>query len=251
MSGKGPRRFALVPDTHAPFHDERAWGCAMNALADWRPKLLCHLGDLADMYAASFHERDPDVPVDAQAELDAAVACRKDMDSLGAVEKHIRLGNHERRWDRLLMSGTAAQLRTLRSLKLDELLGFTAHRWQVTPHGDGRHIGNLYTTHELDRHGRRAHEQAVSDVLGNAAIGHTHGLGAYYAQTVHGVSLMGVACGWLGRYSDIKYRHRARAMREWHHGFAVGYVEADGTTHLQLIPIRAGRCIVEGRVYRA
>ena len=62
----------------------------------------------------------------------------------------------------------------------------------------------------------------MADVQDNIVIGHTHRMGIHYERTVLGVPHVAANFGWLGDPKQIDYLSRAKAMREWMHGFGIG-----------------------------
>ncbi len=79
-------------------------------------------------------------------------------------------------------------------------------------------------------------------------VGHSHRAGISYQGTVDDGGRVCMNVGWLGSVEEIDYHHRARAERDWEHGFGIVEQDAQGVAWMQFVPIIAGRCIIKGRV---
>lgn len=245
------RRLLIVPDTHRPFHSKKAVRLLLKVAKEWKPDVCVVLGDYVDCLAASAHEKNLARRHDLAWELEDANRGLDELDAaLGpSCTRHFLMGNHEHRLERYI-SQRAPELFPF--VQMHKLLRLEERGWRATPYRQHLKLGKLHLTHDFGRAGPKAHEQAISDVLGNAVIGHTHHLGVVYQGNAAGDSHVGAAFGWLGDSSTIDYLHQAKAARSWHLGFGVGHMEEDGTAHLQAVPIiGGGRCVVDGVLYRA
>jgi hypothetical protein len=238
-------RLFFLPDSHLPYHDKAAYPLAIKAARRFKPDKFISLGDYADCYAVSFHPKTPERRANLKWELGQVNVGLDGIDQLD-TEKFITLGNHEYRLARFIAERCPelyGLVDIIDSLKLKE------RGWHVTPYRESLQIGALRLTHDFDKAGRTAHEDAMQAVGGNAVIGHTHQMRMAYKGTVYGSLHVGAMFGWLGSVDEIDYRHRDKARREWAHGFGIGYMEADGTVHLQAVPIIGGnRCVIGGEL---
>ena len=53
------KRIFFMPDVHVPHHSVRAFQVAVNACKRFDPDILVVLGDFADFYSVSSHDKDP------------------------------------------------------------------------------------------------------------------------------------------------------------------------------------------------
>lgn len=238
----------VVPDSHHPYQDARAWRLMLQVGRALRPRYLVCVGDLLDNYAVSAHSRDPRRRTNLEWEIEAANGALDELDALGAEHRMFCAGNHEYRLDRYLQD-KAPELFNM--VRLEQLLKLRERGWQVVPYREHGKIGKMAFTHEVGNCGPAAHIKARETMQGNVAIGHTHRLAVHYASNGQGEAHVGAMLGHLLDLSQVDYMHRIQ-MRHWQLGFGVGYVEREtGVVHLQPIPIIDYRCVVAGRAFVA
>lgn len=238
------KRVLFVPDSHHPFVSKSAWACLLRAARKFKPDITVILGDFADCYSVSSHSKDPKRAGNFKSELDAVKkALRELRAAVGDGEIHYIFGNHEDRYDRFLAQ-KAPELSGVASL--EELLGLDNLDITTTPYKQHFKLGRLYMTHEVGKAGKYAHYDAQAAFEGNVVIGHTHRLGYAVVGSARGKPHLGAMFGWLGDIESVDYMHRIRALRDWSHGFGVGYLDSEGNIHCQPVPIINGRAIIEG-----
>lgn len=241
------RKVIVIPDMHVPYHDEDVWELILLAIQRTKPTHVVIIGDFADFYTVSSHSKDPARKINFQTEVDAV---NEELDRLQAITDRIGAkvvyveGNHENRLDRFL-AGQAPQLASYITTR--RLFEISRRGWKWVPYRDFTKIGKMHFTHDLDRSGKHAAAQAVADFGGNVTIGHTHRGCVAYLGTVRGENYMCLNVGWGGDFGSIDYKHKARALRDWQHGFGLVYVEGNGNCHAQFVPIVNGTCVVDGK----
>lgn len=213
----------------------------------FRPDVVCILGDFADFYSVSSHDKNPNRAADLQFEVDDVRRGLKELMSLGA-SRHIYVsGNHEDRLERYLMQKAPA---LFNAVKVDEVLGLKALGWEYVPYKQHVMLGKLHITHDCGNAGAYAHYRAQETFQGNVIIGHTHRLGYAVVGNAAGKPHVGAMFGWLGDLDQIDYMHKASALRHWAHGFGLGYRQGNGNVLLVPVPIVEGACLIEGRLVR-
>lgn len=224
----------------------KAWGVMIKALQAFQPTDVVVLGDFIDCYTVSQHRKDPGRQLLLSQEVLAANAGLDQLDDVARdSRKWFVKGNHEHRLSNYIADHAPA-LHGM--LDVDRLLHLKNRGWHVTPYGETLRIGRLNISHDFGDCGEKAVAKARVKVEGNAVIGHVHSMQVYYLSNMRGRAKVAASFGWLGSFKDIDYRHRDVARRCWQHGFGVGYMESNGTVHLQAIPIVDGRCVLEGKV---
>lgn len=243
-----PSRILIVPDVHAPFHDERALELMVRAAIDSGVDTIVQLGDLIDCYSVSSFVKSPEMAgLTLQQEIDSARHVLDRLDSIGATRKVLTAGNHCARVDKYIAQHAPA-LHGL--VNLPELLDLDARGWTWREYGDYEVVGKIAYTHDLDNFGPHAHSKARDELGKSCVIGHTHRMALAFDSTVCGGPRVGAMFGTLCDMSTAaKYMKRAK-LRHWQLGFGTGVVLEDGVTFLRPHPIVGYRCEVDGRVYQ-
>lgn len=251
MSSEKIRRVFLFPDLHAPYHDHKAFACALAVIRGGGYDTVVVLGDFGDFAAVSSYPKDPSrlLPFDREvvgvnAALDLLdAACR-----VGKVKHKLFLeGNHETRLARYVLA-MAPELRTFVDWK--DMLHLDKRRWTCTPYKASIQIGDLRLSHDFGRAGVNAARESVRDMGHSVAFGHTHRLQVHYQGLLNGKRHVGATLGWLGDPEAIDYRHKDAIRRDSVHGFGVVSVLPSGLFWLQAVPIVKNLAIVDGVVYR-
>lgn len=244
--GSDVSRILFVPDTHRPFHDKPAWELMLRAARQLRPDVVVILGDFADFYAVSAHDKNPKRVTSLEAEIEDVKEGLDDLGALGARRMIYVSGNHEWRLDRYLMAKAPA---LFGMLSLPEILGLAERGIEWVPYMHSTRVGHLTVTHDVGEAGIYAVKRARDAAEGNIVIGHVHAMGVHYSGSARGVVRVGAAFGWLGKFEEAgDYIHAIKSRRAWCHGFGVGTMERDGTVHLQAVPIINGKCVVNGEL---
>jgi hypothetical protein len=240
------KRLLICPDSHIPYEDKDAFELMLRAASIFKPDTFIIGGDFADFYSVSSHNKDPSRGNDLQKEVDAVKARLDEIQKrVKPKEKVFICGNHEERLERYLMSEAPA---LWNSVKIPNILGLKERGWRYIPYRDHVKIGKLHVTHDIGQAGKYAHYQACDAYQGNVVINHTHRIGYGVTGSLGGSAHVGAMFGWLGDFNRIDYMHRAKARRDWAHGFGYGYQEVSGNIHLRPAPIISGRVAIEGRL---
>jgi predicted phosphodiesterase len=230
----------LIPDTHAPFHDAKAWRLAMQVGRYVKPDHVIVLGDFVDCYAISKFTKERRGTL--AEEIAVARGLLDDLESLAANRYSYICGNHEFRYPKYIADRAPELAGIVPAMR--EMLGLGKH-WSWTDYHDLLRIGHAHFTHDVGGAGATAHMKAALDVGGNVAIGHTHHMGIHYRGTLKGSAFFGAALGCLADRTKVDYMHRARTAH-WVHGVGVGYLRSNGDFHLQAVPFVNGCAVVNG-----
>ncbi len=242
------KRILFVPDTHRPYHDEAAWQLMLKAAKVFAPNIVVVLGDFADCYSISAHDKSPTRKETFEEEIaDANVGLDELETATPIAARYFVAGNHEYRLDRFLRTNAPA---VYSMLKIERLLRLRERGWRYTPYQRALKIGKLHITHDEGTAGPQAHERARSSFEGNVVIGHTHRMAYSTRGNAKGTSHIGAMFGWLGDISKIDYMHRVKAQ-QWQLGFGTGCLLPNGVVHLQPVPIVEGACVVGGKIVTA
>ena len=248
LGSRTTERILLLPDTHAPYHDARAWSLAMKFGREFRPDSVVHVGDWIDCFTISDHDKDPRRGSQLESELEVTKELRAEIDALGAQRKVITLGNHEDRLWRYCVRHAPA---LISMMKIEELLELPQNGWHTFPYRQHASIGSLNLTHEAGYAGIHAVHHTGNAFASSVVFGHTHRLGATYFGDVLGRRCVSASLGWLGAMPAALYEHEAKRMRFWQSAFASVRLEKSGHFHLQLHPIVDGRVVLDGQLVEA
>lgn len=240
------RRVLFIPDTHAPYHDEKKFQLMLRAAQVLKPDIVIVLGDFADFYAVSSHSKNPDRAADLEYEVGIVKEKLREVESLNASTNVYIAGNHEDRLSRYLCERAPALFKTV---QIPEVLDLK-ERWHYVPYKGTYRLGKLHLTHDVGTAGRNANRQAMDAYQGSCIIGHTHRMEYSVVGRVDGPPVLGAMLGWLGDFERIDYMHSVKARRDWVHGFGIGFMEPNGIVHVQPVPIVNDAVCILGQVVR-
>ena len=239
------KRLLIVPDTHAPYHDTRAWNLMLKVAAQFKPDTIVHLGDLWDAYCVSSFDKDPTRAALITDELKAVHECLDNLDGLSATRKVFVEGNHEYRLPRYIQ---AKAPETAGLLNIRSLFGLGERGWQYVPYKHATKIGKVYFTHDTGNSGKYTTARALEAFQHSVVIGHHHAIQYQVLGDATGQHQVGAQFGWLGDVEQVDYIHRIKAQRQWSLGFGIGYHNTNnGFVQLTPVPIMDDySCVVEG-----
>ena len=245
MTRKRVKKIDFVTDAHVPYQDTVAMKLLHKAIRKLKPDILCVLGDFADFYSVSAHDKSPERRIILADEV-AAVRSELSRFEKHKIKRKIFIsGNHENRLERYIAS------------KARELFGFVSicdlfqldqHGWEYVPYKKHIMLGRLAGAHDYGSAGQTAHRTAAQRIGAPVVIGHTHRAGTVSRRSIDGGLMMSGMFGWLGDVSQIDYAHSAQVSTDWVTGFGIGYLLNCGTVVLTPVPIVDNRCVVEGEL---
>lgn len=243
-------------DSHEPFADKKCMKAIRGVIADVRPQLVIHIGDLADCWSISRFEKDPARLHTLQDDIDVAgghlhqtaQVCRD-------AKRYLVEGNHEERlrkviWD---LQGAQRELARLRvfqkAMTWPSLLGLDQIGWDFIPTADQPKLGLI--TKLAVKHGTVVRKWSGWSAKGEyekhgkgGLSGHTHRLGAFYHRDMAGSHVWhetGCSC-------DLKPEYVQHP--DWQHAcVVVAYTE--DRYHVEPVYIQDGRAIWRGKEFAA
>jgi hypothetical protein len=238
----------IVSDAHRPYHSKVWWDLLMQVGRFLQPKHLIVIGDFADFYAVSSHDKDPQRATRLEEELADVDQGLDDLDSLGASNKLFIEGNHEDRLRRLLMQtpSLAGLVSTEKLLKLRE------RGWHFTPYKRHTALGALHYTHDVGASGRNAAFRVLDTYQHSAVSGHAHRMQYIVEGNAVGDVKLSAMFGWGGDVNAVDYMHIAKARKDWCLGFGCGYYDpSSGYSYLVPVPVVDATVCVNGRLFRS
>lgn len=209
----------VVPDTHVPFHDVRAWKETLRSIRQIQPWGVVIIGDFADFYSVSSHSRNPQRKHELHREVKAVNA---ELDRLAAAYSGpvcFVEGNHEDRLRRYLWD-KAPELFGL--VDIPELFKLPQRGWKHVPYRQSLKVGKVTFKHDYGgKAGKYAAEQSLEAFGGNLVIGHTHrGKVTYIGEgRPDGDPHFCLNVGWLGDLEQMDYVDPDKVRRDWQTGF--------------------------------
>ena len=132
----------VIGDTQYPFHDRKCLSVVEGILAQTKPDVLLHMGDLIDCWQISDYGQDPAKMGNLQNDIDGCRTLLHRWAQLAPSARRVLLeGNHEDRLRRLIwkLPGTASELARLRSFQeamtWPSLLDMDGIGWEWIPAG--------------------------------------------------------------------------------------------------------------------
>jgi len=210
-----------------------------------RPDILCVLGDFADFYSVSSHDKDPSRRLTLADEIKAVRQELSRFEKMKIPRKIFISGNHENRLERYIASKAPELFGFVRIPELFELL---PNGWEYVPYKSHIMLGRLAVSHDYGAAGQTAHRTASQRLSSPVVIGHTHRAGTVSRRNLNGELLMSGMFGWLGDVRQVDYAHSAQVSTDWVSGFGIGYLLRCGTVVLNPVPIIGNTCMVEGEL---
>lgn len=246
------KKIVLIPDQHIPYNDKLYWALLQAVMKDFKPDTSIILGDFADFYSVSSHDKDPKRQATLDKEIEETRKHLKDVVKFGASENVFIQGNHEYRLERHLMKESPQLYNVLSQDGKDptqNLLNLDILGFKYIPYRQSYKIGKLYATHDFGTAGRYAHYKAGDLMNRNVVIGHTHAIGYAVNGNADGERHFSAMFGWGGDYKQIDYMHYAKTNKDWSLGFGIGYIDDRGNVFCYPIPVVNYSCVVEGKYY--
>jgi len=242
----------LIPDTHRPFHDRKAYNLMLQVAVDLKPKELVILGDYADFYSVSSHAKDPRLPHLLEDEVLDVTDGLSEIDVLLPTTKKFYIeGNHEFRLERYLCDKAPALFGVT---SIEYLFEFNRRPlWTFIPYGPSqRHrVGGskLIARHEPLASSAKA---TASKALCSMVYGHIHRIEESHIVGLEGTNHVVFSVGWLGNAQHKVFEY-VKTHHQWQHGFGLVWTEPKtGLFYHQKIHILENySCLVNGKLYKA
>lgn len=237
-------RSVFLPDLHVPYHDEKAYACALRFVKRFKPDFVFIIGDWVDFYQLSKFDKNPARIPELQMDIDKTIECLKRLRAVAPKAKIYYLkGNHCHRLNRYLWSA-AASLSSLRSITVPELLQLKDFGIEYVETGSMMFHGFLV------KHGnvvRTRSGYSATGELEKAGIsgisGHTHRLSHIFKRHYGGMY------SWteIGCLCQLNPEYMEGQIPDWQNGFATGEFEKNGDRFtIHIYPIIKGTVVYNG-----
>ncbi len=248
MASKTLRPVLVVPDTHRPYHDRRAWKLMMAAAKLLQPEVIVIIGDFADFYTVSSHSKDPNRVKQLDVELKDVNEGLDELDKLGAEEKVFVEGNHCDRLRRYLKD-KAPELFGV--VGVPTLFRLKERGWRYVPYKRHTKLGKVHLTHDVGAAGRNATFQALDSYQHSIITGHAHRCQYIVEGNAVGEFKLSAQFGWLGDVEQVDYMNIAKARKNWALAFGIGYHDpSTNYVYFVPVPIINYTCMINGTVLK-
>lgn len=247
------KKVLLIPDTHRPYHDKKAYNLMIRAARDIMVDEIVILGDYADIYSLNSHGgKNPVLPTTLVEEIEDVNKGLDELDMLFPRAKKIFIqGNHEYRFERYILD------------KCPELFGVTEfsnliniqkrYNWKFIHYGPNQmyDVGGSYlkARHEPLASSAKA---TASKALCSLVYGHIHRIEESHLVGLDGTNHVCFSVGWLGDKSLDKIYGYVKGHHQWQMGFGLVYVDpATRYFYHQKIHIMDNyTCLINGKLYK-
>lgn len=245
------KRYLVLPDVHAPFHDEKLLTKICRYIKDSKPDGFVLLGDFLDLYSLSRWNQNSlyklkDLTLTIEYDSGIKTIQLLEMALPKGIEKHFLYGNHEDRFERFLQEGDTAKIgnelrRPEEALRLKER-GYEVHRdWRDDAVRLGEHLDVVHGLYAPIN----AAKKHADEFQGSVIFGHTHRFGAYVDGKRGAYNI-----GCLVDRDSIGFRYEPRVKRlKWIQGFAEVNIASTGEFWVNMVQVWNGGFIANGKLY--
>jgi hypothetical protein len=241
----------VLPDVHVPYENYKVLNGISALISDYKDQIKgFHLiGDYLNMEALSRHNQDevPNAGYSLGLEYERGNAWLDILtdDLKDSVRKTYLWGNHEDNWNRYFKNINTsvfkdALMSPTKALKLVER-GFEVYEdWKE----DSVWLGKLQLIHGLYLN-QNAIKTHMNKCRSSVMYGHSHRMGTVYEGDHAGFNI-----GWLGDVNAPGFKYASRLERaSWVNGFAMVYVNEDGTYQVNVINCQNNEFWFGGKKY--
>lgn len=260
MLNKKPLRIVLlIPDTHRPYHDRKAYGLMIRAYQDLVKKYwdiaefeIVILGDYGDFYAASGHDKHPSVQQNLVIEVEDVIAGLDELDTLFPHAKKVYIeGNHEYRLERYLAKNAPALFgvtSTEHILKMNQRANWSFINYSPS---QSYNVGGSVLRARHEPLGTSAKATATKAIC-SLVYGHIHRLEESHIVGLDGTNHVCFSVGWLGDKRNDKIFNYVKGHHQWQMGFGVVFVDTSTNYfyHEKVHILDNYTCKVAGKIYK-
>ena len=218
---EGVKRLLVFSDVHIPYHSVESMEIMFGYVQDKNIDGILINGDLLDFYGISRFDRNPTKPK-IQEEIEMGKEFFMWMRQEFTCPIYFKLGNHEERWEKYLMT-KAPELFGLDDFKIDKILDLEGYDISMIDSKALIKFGKLNIIH-----GHELGESVFSPVNPargmflkakcSTLAGHNHQTSEHHENNMNSDAM---ACWSLGCLCDLRPEYRPFAFTKWNHGFAI------------------------------
>lgn len=220
----------IVSDIHGSLKDETACNAAIACAKDFKPDIGVIAGDLFDFAAIRKGASLDEQSISMRDDFDMGIAFASEFFAT-ATDRHFMLGNHDvRAWDMMETQDAVRKdlgERMVSDIKQKIALNMGAKIYPYDARAGVMSIGHLKVIHGF--HTGVSAASLHARAYGNVVYGHAHSIESYNIPSLdqREARCIGCLCG-----LNPDYANRKTGKLRWAHGWAMGYVNDDGTYSL-------------------
>jgi predicted phosphodiesterase len=241
----------IIPDTHVPYHDQRAYDLMLEVAKDLDPDEIVILGDFADFYCLSAWGKAPNYSHVLEEEVFEVIEKLKELNNLFPKAKKVYIeGNHEYRLARYIESRCPDLYGVIDLRIILELGALNYHYVPYSPTQKYSVLGSkLMARHEPLGGGKHCAQATAEKAMSSVIFGHTHRIQEAQVVAMNGENYRGISSGWLGDVNSDVMQY-VKGHHQWAHGFSIVHALNDGIWFNQLVHIIDYKCIYNGFLYK-
>jgi len=248
---KKVRNALLIPDTHVPFEDKKAYELMLAVAVDVGLDEIVIMGDFADFYDVMSHQKDPRIRCKLEFELIRVQERLMELNALFPNTKKVYIcGNHENRLDRYIANNAPA---LFGRVSIESLLGLKELGYEFVDYGPNQKYkvlgSKLYARHEPIGGGEHSAASTVKKANKSVAFGHTHRIQEFQFRDMDGDMHRGINLGCLVDMNHPVFNY-VKSHVQWCHGFGIVNVLEDGSFFNHIVHIIDYKCTYNGFVYQ-
>ena len=218
---EGVQKMLVFSDVHIPYHSVESLEIMFEFIKDKNIDGILINGDLLDFYGVSRFDRNPTKPK-MKEEIEMAKEFFMWLRQEFTCPIYYKLGNHEDRWEKYLMS-KAPEIFGIEDFKIEKILDLEDHGITMIDSKALIKFGKLNIIH-----GHELGESIFSPVNPARGLflktkcstlaGHNHQTSEHHENNMNSDPM---ACWSLGCLCDLRPEYRPFAFTKWNHGFAI------------------------------
>jgi predicted MPP superfamily phosphohydrolase len=243
----------LIPDTHRPYHDRKAYSLMIKVAKALKPDEIIIGGDYADIYSLNGHGgKNPVLPSTLVEEIEDVNSGLDELDKLFPKARKVFLqGNHEYRFERYIFD------------KCPELFGVTEFKnlikidqrinWKYVHYGPNQQYRVLNSKLKAKHTPLGTSAKATATkALCSLWVNHIHTIEENHIVGLDGTNHVCFSVGWLGDKRKDDIFGYVKNHHQWQLGFGLVYV--DPVTkyffHHNVHIMDNYTCVVNGKLYK-
>jgi len=180
-------RILVIGDLHLPWDRKGYLQFCIDLYEQWDCNQVMFIGDVVDLHAISFHQKEPGCPGPVEEYERAKAAVKRWHDVF--PKAIVTLGNHDKR---IIRRAKSVDIPDIFIKSYNQIWETPGWKWK-----DDHVIGDIYFYHGTGQGGKYPASNAVSKLLMTVVMGHNHTASGvkYYANPMRRIVAVDTGCG--------------------------------------------------------